>query len=112
MAAPNGIVSTIVGSISAVAVSLGAVYTTVIAPQNSRIEELRVGRADDQKRLVDLYVSDRTNEQYKKLVETVFVQFRRDLDRVESSLTRIDEEQKRRSSTITSVGSVENALTD
>lgn len=103
-------IRTIIGAVSAVAVTVGGIYTVVIVPQTARIEKLEAGREKDRDQLAQLYLSIQTNDEYKKTVVATIAAIRSDIAKVETHINSVDEEQKRRTSSVTSVASLEKRI--
>jgi len=89
-------VRTITGALGAIAIMSAGVWTVVIIPQNQRIEKLETNREGDAKRLVDLYLSVQTNDQYKNTIRAEIDHLRADVARIESKADRMDADQRRR----------------
>ncbi len=101
---------TLMGVIASVVVTAGGVYTVVIVPQAARIEKLEAGREKDGDQLAKLYTSIQTNDEYKKTVRAEIDWLRADLGRTASYVGRIDDEQKRRASSVASIATVEKRI--
>jgi len=99
-----------IGAISAVAIAAGGIYSVVIVPQSVRIEKLEAGREKDGDQLAKLYTSIQTNDEYKKTVDHDLSALRRDLERADAHILRIETEQNRRTSTLTSVTTLEKRI--
>jgi hypothetical protein len=96
----------IASAFAAVALMAGGVWAVGISPVNMQIEKLIVGREKDGDQLAKLYTSIQTNDEYKKVVETELKWIKSDLAKLGTLVARVDDEQKRRASTIASVDSV------
>lgn len=103
-------IRTMIGAVGAVVVTAGGIYTVVIVPQAVRIEKLEIGREKDRDQLAQLYLSIQTNDEYKKTVDHDIIRLHSDVDRADGHILRVEAEQVRRTSTITSVPSLEKRL--
>lgn len=110
MAEPSNLVQTIIGGATAVFIAVGGLYTVAVVPLTARIEKLEAGREKDGDQLARLYTSIQTNDEYKKTVKAEFEWLRNDLKRNDDQTSRIDEEQKRRATSVSSVVSLEKRI--
>lgn len=110
MAAPSNLVQTIIGGAIAVFTAVGGLYTIALVPLTARIEKLESGREKDSDQLARLYTSIQTNDEYKKIVRAEIEWLRSDLKRNDDQTTRIDEEQKRRATSVSSIVSIEKRI--
>jgi chromosome segregation ATPase len=92
----NGWIQTMIGGFAAVVASIGAMYTGVIAPLQTRIEKLETGREKDHDQLASLYTSIQTNDEYKKTVQQEMTWLRTDIQRVQQQANALDETHKQR----------------
>jgi hypothetical protein len=99
-----------IGALSAVLATSGGLYAIVIVPQTARIEKLELGREKDGDQLAKLYTSIQTNDEYKKTVGTEVAWLRSDLVRLRGRTERIEEEQKRRTTAVSTVASIQSRL--
>lgn len=100
-------IQTIIGTVTAIVITSGMIYTVVINPQTVRIEKLETGREKDSDQLAKLYTSIQTNDEYKKTVSTELAWVRSDINRVRDRLEHIEEEQKRRTTAVSSVANLD-----
>lgn len=103
-------IRTMIGALSAVLATSGGLYAIVIVPQTARIEKLELGREKDGDQLAKLYTSIQTNDEYKKTVGTEVAWLRSDLVRLRGRTERIEEEQKRRTTAVSTVASIQSRL--
>jgi peptidoglycan hydrolase CwlO-like protein len=98
------------GSISSIVVISAFGYSLVIAPMQLQVGRLQDFRETDRTKISDAYTLIQTNDQYKKLVQEWVDGLRRDLTRVEGDLKEVSAEQKRRTSGVASIGSLEKEI--
>lgn len=99
MATEGNLVTTVTGVIVAICVSVGGVYTIALVPLEKRIEKLENARDHDREQLAALY-------SLKSELESL----RRDVVRVEGFSIKIADEQQRRTTSVTSVASLEKRI--
>lgn len=103
-------IRTLIGAIGAVGVAISFLYTVVIIPVQERIRIFEAGREDDRKELVKLYLSIRENDQYKIFAQSERVALRHDIEKLEGHILRIENEQKQRTSVISSMPALDKKL--
>ncbi len=103
-------IRTLIGAISAVAVTVSGMYTVVIVPQNVRIEKLETGRETDRNRISDLYATLQETKGDRALAQSERNSLRRDLERADANILRIETEQKLRTTSVTSVPAMEKRI--
>jgi predicted nucleic acid-binding Zn-ribbon protein len=113
---------TVFGAIGGALTAVSAVFVLgqmlIIGPQNARIEKvekgpiterldkLEAGREKDSDQLAKLYTSIQTNDEYKKTIEKIHAHLRSDIDKTSTQITRIADEQQRRTSPVASIASI------
>ncbi len=110
MANGNGMVQTIIGGATAVFIAVGGLYTVAIVPIKEELREIKTLREDDRKQLIALYLSIQTNDEYKKFAQGEHNSLRRDLEKTDAHVLRIDLEQQRRTSSVATVSSNEKRI--
>jgi hypothetical protein len=103
-------IRTLIGAISAVCIAVSGMYTVVILPMAKNIDKLETGREDDRKQLDNRYLSLRENDQYKIFAQAERTALRGDLLKSDAHILRIEEEQKRRTSNVSSIPSLEKRI--
>jgi hypothetical protein len=98
------------GSISSIAVISAFGYSLAIAPMQVQIAKLQDFRETDRTKISDAYTLINTNDQYKLLVKEWADALRRDLARVEADLKDVSAEQRRRTSGVASISSIEKEV--
>ncbi len=110
MPTPSNLVQTIIGGATAICIAAGGLYTIAILPIKEELKEAKTLREDDRKQLVALYLSIQTNDEYKKFAEAERTGLRRDLDKVEHHILRIELTQQQRTTAVSSVPSIEKRI--
>lgn len=106
----GGWIQTIIGTITAIIVTSGAIYTVVINPQTIRIEKLEAGREKDGDQLAKLYTSIQTNDEYKKIVATDFLWVRSDITKNINRIDHIENEQSKRTNAVATIAALQARL--
>lgn len=112
MAPSNGSdwIKPIASAFAAVALMAGGVWTVGINPLNQQIDKLVAGREKDGDQLARLYTSIQTNDEYKKTVNTELEWIKSDLLQNTTRIGRIDDEQRRRATSVSSIESIEKRI--
>lgn len=100
----------IASAFAAVALMAGGVWAVGISPLKTEIDKLIAGREKDGDQLRDLYLSVKTNNEYKSTVETEVRWIRSDVAKLELEIARMDEEQRRRSNSVASIDSIQKRI--
>jgi uncharacterized coiled-coil DUF342 family protein len=106
----NDWIRTGIGTMASVTIIFGAGHLLIIAPMQAQIAALESFRETDRTKISDAYTLIQTNDQYKKLVEEWKDGLRRDITRVEANLKEVEAEQKRRTSGVASIASLEKEI--
>lgn len=100
----------IASAFSAVALMAAGVWAVGISPLRTEIDKLIIGREKDGDQLAKLYTSIQTNDEYKLVVDAKLDAIRAEITRSTATIIRIEEEQKRRSTAVASVESLEKRI--
>lgn len=101
---------TLIGALGSVFSACAGLYLIVIVPLQGEIRDLKIGREKDGDQLARLYTSIQTNDEYKKLVSEWMIGLRRDLDKTDSRLKAISDEQSKRTTSVASVADIEKRM--
>lgn len=103
-------IRTMIGAISAVGVAVSGMYAVVISPMQRNVEKLETGRETDRNRISELYATLQQTMGDKNLAQSERNSLRRDLERADANILRIENEQKSRTSSVTSVPALEKRI--